>query len=368
MYAGLGGHNTEDMPSAMYQARVSCQGCHALPTEIRGHEEVQLAGEATCLSCHGIRYANILPAWQEGVEQRVDEVGGVVAAARARLGSASVRGRSIADSLILLAEENVEFVRRGKGAHNIAFADQLLAAALDLVTQAVEQGGLSYRVPALSFGASVGENVCLRCHLGQERRTVQFQGGEFDHGPHVLSGMTCSNCHTPLDEHGGTTLTDRATCEGCHHRQVGPLVCSRCHEGPGGAPAAPVQTPIGQFSHTVHQDEGLPCAVCHTAPSIRPQPAVCEGCHALHHQPAATCLACHEEGVMAIHPPAAHDGCQACHGSRISGITEWSRQVCTVCHADRVDHNAPIACDTCHGIPPLGEPAPSAPPSPEGGG
>ena len=86
MYAGLGGHGTEDMPSAMYQARVSCQGCHALPTEIRGHEEVQLAGEATCLSCHGIRYANILPAWQEGVEQRVEEVAGVVAAARARLG------------------------------------------------------------------------------------------------------------------------------------------------------------------------------------------------------------------------------------------------------------------------------------------
>jgi hypothetical protein len=91
---------------------------------------------------------------------------------------------------------------------------------------------------------------------------------------------------------------------------------------------------------------------------MSPETSVCEGCHALHHQPEASCVACHAEGAMAIHPRAAHDGCEACHGERVAGITQWTRQVCTVCHVDRVEHNAPMDCVTCHRIPALGEPDP----------
>jgi hypothetical protein len=69
--------------------------------------------------------------------------------------------------------------------------------------------------------------------------------------------------------------------------------------------------------------------------------------------------------VIGVHPPAAHQGCEPCHGERASGITEWSRQVCSVCHADRVDHYAPNECVTCHKMPNLGGPDPA---SPGGGG
>jgi len=31
-----------------------------------------------------------------------------------------------------------------------------------------------------------------------------------------------------------------------------------------------------------------------------------------------------------------------------------SREVCTLCHVDRVDHNAPVACDQCHDVKPWG--------------
>jgi hypothetical protein len=80
---------------------------------------------------------------------------------------------------------------------------------------------------------------------------------------------------------------------------------------------------------------------------------LCESCHERHHVPTASCLTCHRGGVKAIHPPAAHEGCAACHGERVARLTEWSREVCTVCHVDRVDHNAPIRCEQCHRIPPL---------------
>ena len=73
---------TENAPSEMYLARVSCRGCHGIPTEVKGHEEVLRAGEATCLSCHGVRYANILPSWQEELDRKVGRVESVVAAAR----------------------------------------------------------------------------------------------------------------------------------------------------------------------------------------------------------------------------------------------------------------------------------------------
>ena len=58
---------------------------------------------------------------------------------------------------------------------------------------------------------------------------------------------------------------------------------------------------------------------------------------------------------MAIHPVVAHEGCALCHGEAIEGVNEWSRNVCAVCHADRVDHNAPVACEMCHEVPVLGQ-------------
>jgi len=84
MFSGTGAHGTSEDPSSMFLARVTCQSCHRLPQEMVGHEQVKVAGEATCLSCHGIRYANILPGWQAETQRKLELVGSVVdAAARA---------------------------------------------------------------------------------------------------------------------------------------------------------------------------------------------------------------------------------------------------------------------------------------------
>jgi hypothetical protein len=81
----------------------------------------------------------------------------------------------------------------------------------------------------------------------------------------------------------------------------------------------------------------------------------CVACHDSHHQPEATCLSCHREGAKGSHALAfAHSTCSQCHGAKAEGLTEWSRQICTVCHTDRVEHNAPAACHLCHQMEPLG--------------
>jgi len=354
LYAGMGGHGAADTPSEMFLARVSCQGCHGLTTEISAHAQVQAAGEATCMACHGIRYANILPSWQGEMERRLAVVDRVVDRAQASVGSASVRSRAVADSLIRLARENTDLVRAGRSAHNITFADELLRAAVDLVREAVSEGNLPFTVPELNLGPRLSENVCLQCHLGVENQNLEYNGRQFGHEMHVTANLACTDCHSPLEEHGQTTLAGSGSCDACHHRQIGPMNCAQCHAGPGGAPEGNIVHAVGDFSHDVHRAADLACSECHDASAMRPSEALCETCHDRHHQPAATCLSCHRGGAKAFHDLSfAHMQCTSCHGDNVSGVTQWSRQVCTVCHDDRVEHNAPADCILCHEMEPL---------------
>ncbi len=355
LYAGLGGHGVQERPSSMFLANVSCQACHELPGNLRGHERVKLAGDASCMSCHGTQYASILPAWKQEMTRKVGLVSSVVNGARAALGSAPAGGRARADSLLRLAAENVELVQVGRGAHNVAFADQLLRAAVDFVRSAVRVGGLSYQVPALNLGPPVSETVCLQCHLDMERKAVPFAGATFPHERHVVrAGLACTTCHTPMSDHGKMKLTP-AECSTCHHQRAQPADCVRCHVGTRGAPDTLVAFSVGDFPHRTHLEAGLDCATCHTPPAMRPDSSTCEMCHEMHHQPAASCLSCHRSGVKEKHDRSfAHTACQQCHGDKVAGITAVSRQVCTVCHVDRVDHNAPVSCDQCHDVKPWG--------------
>jgi len=361
LYAGLGGHGTGEMPSTMFLARVSCQGCHGLPAGVVGHEQVQAAGEATCLSCHGIRYANILPAWQREMNRKLGDVERVVTAARAAIGSGSVRTRAVVDSLMRQAEENVEFVRIGKGAHNVTFADELLRSALDLVREAVDVGQLPYVVPAVDLGPRLSENVCLSCHVGIERQMVRFTDGNFDHERHVLvSGLDCTECHTSLEQHGGTKLQSISDCNACHHRRIDPMNCARCHEGAGGAPGVPQEHPTGDFPHTSHLNAGFECSMCHQPPVMNAREIRCESCHESHHQPDVSCMSCHRDRAKPKHALAfAHLQCTQCHGDKAASINRWTRPVCTVCHTDKVGHNAPADCHLCHEVPRLGRSDPA---------
>lgn len=355
MYAGMGGHGTDNMPASMFLARVSCKSCHGIPAEVEGHAQVSQAGEATCMSCHGIRYANILPSWQSEIDRRRSQVALVIDGARQTLGGTSLQQRAAADSLLRLAEQNVGFVERGKAAHNVAYADDLLHAALGLVREATEVGQLSYRVPDTDLGPSIGRNICLQCHVNIGSQGGRFGSRRFDHEPHVLrAGIECTSCHTPLDEHGGITLASASDCEECHHRAVEPMNCAQCHSGPGGAPPQPIATETGDFPHAAHV-AGLGCAACHRPPEMSARNLDCKSCHLIHHQPKNSCLSCHRGGVKQIHPSVAHDGCRICHGEDVDWLSEWSRPVCTVCHADKVDHNAPADCHLCHTMPALGE-------------
>jgi hypothetical protein len=272
-----------------------------------------------------------------------------------------VRGRATADSLLSQARDNVELVAVGRGAHNVAYADDLLRASLELVRQAADSGRLAYRVPNVDLGPAVSENACLQCHLGQEPQVGSVAGLPFDHTRHVMQAETeCTDCHTGLDNHGGTRVDSRASCDGCHHNVVEPMNCARCHEGLGGAPGDPIQTDIGRFPHSSHLDAGLRCRQCHTPPAMNAANLDCDNCHEQHHVPAGVqCANCHGDRVKAFHPPAlfqnSHPDCSTCHGETGRAVTEMTRPVCLVCHVEKNDGHFPGDCTMCHQVRAQGE-------------
>ena len=143
-------------------------------------------------------------------------------------------------------------------------------------------------------------------------------------------------------------------CQTCHHGRTDdagePIACATCHGGTNGAPTDPVAVDVGLFPHENHVAAGLQCASCHKAPSMAFEGVTCQMCHGLHHQPDRQCLSCHQEGTQEKHPGFTHVVCRECH-DQASGITRWTREVCTTCHTDRVEHNAPVICTNCHQIP-----------------
>ena len=126
-----------------------------------------MAGEATCLSCHGIEFAGILPEWEAEMQTRVDAVSGAVGRVRRALGG---RPSPVVDSLLSAAEENVALVGVGKGAHNIQYADEVLRAALRMAQEAARAGGVDPGLASVQLGPPIGEGGCATCHFGEGAR------------------------------------------------------------------------------------------------------------------------------------------------------------------------------------------------------
>jgi len=368
LYAGVGGHGVEERPDPMFAAQVSCKACHESSRTIDAHATVTEAGEASCMSCHGVRYANILPAWQEAMTSRVRIAARFLNDVRSVSGSAPVRSRAQVDSLVRLAAENVNFVEQGRGAHNVQYSDEMLRASVTILQEAIRLGNLPVANANPDLGPRVTADGCSACHLGIESSATVYGGELFDHGAHVVTGaMECAECHTSNDDHGGTTLDGIEACVDCHHDPIGPMNCAQCHQGPGGVPVETLVQAEGDFSHEAHRTGDIQCSDCHSPPEMTTEGLDCQSCHEEHHTPEVACIDCHRDGALADHDAADHNVvCVECHDPPADGIDRWTRQVCTSCHAESLtDHYEPEACENCHQVPTMGETTRALPPIPQ---
>ena len=281
LYAGLGGRGVPRMPSPMFSAGVTCQGCHnpALAAEPSGSAAADIhitrAGEVSCMSCHGPGYRKIFEAWKAGVDSRVASLGGQLAATAAAMPTSPPQAW-------LDARANFALVERGHGIHNLNFAYALLEKAHEQMNQARRERGLgALERPWPSLPAGAGN--CANCHQGIERSTGSFAGRRFEHGPHVVTAkIDCLACHRPHDQRapGEVVRFGADGCLPCHHptAEVRGPECWRCHQD---VTKRTVQSFRGEFSHQAHLESGLECAGCHKprAGDPRPEKATCQQCH-----------------------------------------------------------------------------------------
>jgi nitrate/TMAO reductase-like tetraheme cytochrome c subunit len=282
LYAGSGGRGVPRMPSPMFTAGVTCQGCHdpALAIEPASVEpsgpHSQRAGAVSCMSCHGPSFGAIYQRWKQAVDERTE-------AMRRQLESSAGAMGLEPPAAWEDARHNFALVSKGKGVHNVGFTYALLDKAHEQMNDARRAKGLApLPKPWKSLGA--GAATCTGCHVDIEKQSGRFGERAFAHAPHVVSAqLACQTCHRPHAERapGEVVRYGSEGCTSCHHRALpaaSPQACGRCH---GDVTAHTYPSFRGEFSHRQHLDAGLECTSCHgsSANDPRPRKSQCMQCH-----------------------------------------------------------------------------------------
>ncbi|HUU57740.1 MAG TPA: cytochrome c3 family protein, partial [bacterium] len=336
VYLGIGGLDTPSVPSAKFEARISCAGCHgAVPAE---GAFPRATGES-CVSCHGAGYDRVLERWQRDTGEAHRKGAALVAAAKAAVYAAGGRdpARAHPRTLVAQAEKNLELVAAdgSRGAHNIIYANALIETAVSKADEAARSVGRPLSYAPAAFRVPKEDDTCAwRCHFGVERRSMTVRGKTFDHGRHLSQeGVECASCHD-LERHG-LTLSTAYNCSACHHAR-GDVDCASCH---GDVSRLTVTYRDRQFNHGAHAARsGLGCRGCH--PAARPS-LVAGECSSCHHRPRGkTCEECHAVAAGMLRGESAPAG--PGKPSPMAGVS------CTECHRDPPAPLADGGCAACH--------------------
>lgn len=343
IYVGTGGLDAPNVADAMFDAQVSCSGCHVAPTA--GAVEAPVAGAMphatgeSCVACHGRGYERMLELWQRDTRDGYRRAAALVAAAKASVYSTGARdpARARPRTLIAEAEKNLELVARDGswGAHNVIYANALIETAVVKAAGAANAVGREISYPAGAFRVPADEDTCAwRCHFGVDRRPITVRGKAFDHGRHLSrEEVACASCHD-LERHG-VTLPTAYNCSACHHVK-GEGDCGRCH----GDPSRLTVTYKGRtFEHGAHAARsGLTCAGCHPAD----RPTVVKGdCSSCHHRPRGkTCEECHPVAAGTLRGTGAPGG-----AGKASVMVNVA---CAECHQQPPVPLEDEACARCH--------------------
>ncbi|MGE5848850.1 MAG: cytochrome c3 family protein [Candidatus Methylomirabilota bacterium] len=293
MYLGVGGKGSPSIPSHMYTARVDCVACHLTPKAEDIHR-AQFTGrtfeasEAACVSCHGKLYAGMLDTWKRTMDTMLVDLKPKLEAARKAVAEPVKDSKALVQAKRQLAEAeyNYDFVKNGKGVHNIFYAADLLQGVNSRANQALKLLGKSaIMVPHENLIR--GGYCATLCHsqagvvfkpeVRFEKRTV------VPHQNHFFQyGAVCTDCHSP-DKHKAVTITAQG-CQACHHSATNDK-CTRCHAAQVGLYAATLETAL-----PVKKD-----------PNVMAGKVECVGCHDLtkKHSVAAQaekCTECHDKG------------------------------------------------------------------------
>ncbi len=283
LYTGEGGKGVDHpMPNLMLEKGLSCQGCHIFH-EQSGQlitSDTLAAGAGACESCHGQGFDRILRNWEASTRTRLSELTAIYRRAEAEIRSSKAGEEPASLNLLKEARFNIDLVDKGKSVHNMAYSQELLAAALGMITNALKNIGSSWIPEAPSLLTRESPNACLNCHAGIEELPASVFGLGFSHKTHaVQEKMDCGACHSNASRHGELTAS-KTSCATCHHASP-QKACGGCHALQKtifeGGFLGDLQVP-----QDIMSEAETSCKECHldkTDKVIRPDAGPCVSCH-----------------------------------------------------------------------------------------
>ncbi|MHA2610205.1 MAG: cytochrome c3 family protein [bacterium JZ-2024 1] len=273
-YSGKGAVGVPDMPAPMFLARVDCKGCHTIQ-----FGEVTRASVDSCIKCHKENVRFIFTGWKQWLTTAQKTLQEQLEQTQASAWKASLtrKRKKDVERTIQEIQHNLAFVRSARGIHNITYAELIFTRAqeqLNAIRKEIQLPELKPIAPHRMEKSS----VCIKCHTGMEFVSISLPGGKvFPHYKHLVwAHIDCQNCHGLPHEMKGKKVTYPEGCNSCHHKEK-ETECIRCHNT---GPAQNLPFFGKDFSHTLHSNLGLDCALCHAKGGKKPTTTEpCLSCH-----------------------------------------------------------------------------------------
>jgi hypothetical protein len=332
MYIGSEGRGVGSIPSRMFAAQVSCEGCHL---DINGDGKSDLnERRQACVKCHTEGYDLMLDKWISSIDDALNSISPSLEHTRELIRNADKQGKNTeaAKTFFQDAETNFNLVKNGKGVHNIDYALKLLEnVANNLEGISSELGNKNYKVNRSKL--LTGDNeYCNLCHFAIKGKDVEKFGEErFPHSVH-MKFLSCTKCHSK-EEHKKITVT-KEVCESCHNN------FSKVPEN--------IRYNGINFPHTLHSSKKeISCTVCHTSvdfSKIQIKAKVCTNCHHKDPDLRKDCSRCHPvqnntyNGSIlgsSLDPDIMNSGgvkCEDCHLPDKKIVSRPSENICAECH------------------------------------
>lgn len=331
MYIGSEGRGVGSIPSRMFAAQVSCEGCH-VDLNNDGKSDMSERRQS-CVKCHTDGYDKMLDNWKTAIDESVNAVAPSIENTRQLLISEKAKGRSVEGEISFFkdAEDNFNLVKDGKGVHNVDYALKLLLNIASNLEGIHEKLGYKNYTVNRSKLMTDDNAYCNLCHSVIVPKNIEKFGEErFPHNNH-MKFLQCTKCHS-RDEHKKITAT-KETCESCHKNF-------------SGIPENIKYKSI-LFSHKLHtQKNNLSCTECHVSidfSKIQIKNNVCAGCHHKN-ELSKNCAKCHpvqsntysgsilggkfDEDIM----KSAGTSCEDCHNPSKTMVSRPKDNVCQGCH------------------------------------
>jgi hypothetical protein len=199
-------------------------------------------------------------------------------------GEAKSKGLANARALVADARANLNFLRAGRGAHNIEYAYKILKIGYEQVSTACKMAGVAGAPQKPAILASASSYCMTLCHqrVGpKEKLFFKEMEVDFPHKLHVQDvGIECAKCHSP-EKHKMRIVT-KSECMTCHHESRD-IDCAHCHKAQHALYEGKLKVSGVTPKPDYMAEAGTKCIECHElkkgTQTVLTVKAKCEGCH-----------------------------------------------------------------------------------------